>query len=389
MDAFFAEVELLRRPELRGRPVIVGGERRAVVLSATYEARSAGVHAAMPMAQARALCPRAVVVAPDHRRYRAVSAAVMAVLATVTPVLEPVSIDEAFLDVSGARRRLGSPVEIGHAVRARIRAETGMPASVGVASSKFVAKLASGHAKPDGLLLVPRAATVAFLHGLPVRALWGVGDRTGERLEGRGIRTVEELAHAPVAVLERVLGPTAGRRLHDLAWGRDPRPVEPVRPDRSLGTERTFGTDVTDPGDLLEVLLDQSDRVAARLRAAGVLARTVALKVRRADYSTMTRSLTLEAPTDTSHDLYTAARRLLAGVPVPEDGVRLLGIRAEGLVDAAGVAVQALLDEPEGPGRREAEQALDRVRARYGRRALGPGSLVPGAATVRAIGDLS
>jgi DNA polymerase-4 len=389
MDAFFAEVELLDRPELRGRPVVVGGERRGVVLSATYEARAGGVHAAMSMRQARALCPSAVVVAPDHRRYREVSAAVMAILAEVTPVLERVSIDEAFLDVSGARRRLGSPARIGDALRARIRAETGVPASVGVAATKFVAKLASTHAKPDGLLLVPRTASVAFLHSLPIGALWGVGERTAERLAGRGVRTVEELAHVPVDVVERLLGRAAGRRLHDLAWGRDPRAVEPVRHERSVGSERTFGADVTEAGELLAALLEQSDGVAVRLRATGVLARTVTLKLRRADYSTLTRSLTLEAPTDTAHDVYTAARRLLAGIPVPDAGVRLVGVRAERLVDAAGVPVQAALDERHGPGRREAERAVDRVRARYGLAAVGPASLVPRAATERAIGDLS
>lgn len=389
MDAFFAEVELLERPELRGRPVIVGGDRRAVVLSATYEARASGVHAAMPMARARALCPAAVVVPPDHRRYREVSSVVMAVLGEVTPVIEPLGIDEAFLDVSGARRRLGSPVAIGRRIRERVRAEARVPASVGVAATTFVAKLASSHAKPDGLLLIPRAATVPFLHTLPVGALWGVGERTAERLQGRGITTVEELAHAPVATLERLLGRASGRRLHDLAWGRDPRAVEPHTQERSVGAERTFVEDVTDREVLLAALLDQSDRVAVRLRTAGVLARTVVLKVRRSDFSTVTRSLTLEAPTDTAHDVYVAARRLLAGVPVPDGGVRLVGVRAEGLVDLAGAVVQASLDEPVGPGHREAERAVDLVRARYGRASVRAASLVARAATARAASDLS
>lgn len=389
MDAFFAEVELLERPELRGRPVVVGGERRGVVLSATYEARAQGVHAAMSMTQARALCPSAVVLPPRHGRYREVSTAVMAILDSVTPVVEPVSIDEAFLDVSGARRRLGSPVEIGSALRRRIHAELGVPASVGVASSKLVAKLASSHAKPDGLLLVPRQASVDFLHSLPVGALWGVGERTADRLRSRGIRTVDELAHVPVESLERLLGPASGRRLHDLSWGRDLRPVEPARPERSVGTEQTFMTDVADRAVLRAVLLEQADRVAARLRRGGVFARTVALKLRRADFSTFTRSLTLEAPTDTAHDLFAAARRLLAGVEVPVGGFRLVGLRAEALVDSSGAVVQASFDDPVGPGPREAEQAVDRVRERYGREALGRGSFVRGPATAERAGDLS
>ena len=389
MDAFFAEAELLDRPELRGRPLVVGGERRSVVLSATYEARALGVRAAMPMAQARALCPGAVVVPPRHDRYRALSAEVMAVLAGVTPVLEQVSVDEAFLDVSGARRRLGPPALIAGELRTRIRSAVGLPASVGIASTKLVAKLASAQAKPDGVLLVPREATVPFLHSLPVGALWGVGEVTGERLRGRGVRTVEELARLPVASLERMLGRAAGRRLHDLAWGRDPRPVEPTRVERSVGAERTFDQDVGDRAVLEAVLLEQSDRVATRMRRTGVRARTVALRLRRADFSTLTRSVTLSEPTDTARDVYAAAQRLLSGVEVPPGGYRLVGLRAEGLVDGHGVTHQVAFDEEAGPGHREAEQAADRVRARYGRDAVGRGSLVRRPATAGRVSDLS
>lgn len=372
MDAFFASVELLERRDLLGRPVIVGGATRGVVLAATYEARAFGVHSAMPMARARALCPQAVVLPPHHDRYTAVSRAVMALLGQVTPVLEQVSIDEAFLDVSGARRRLGSPLEIARLIRQRIHAELGVPASVGLAATKFVAKLASGHAKPDGLLLVPSVATVPFLHSLPVGALWGVGDKTRDRLRGHGIDTVAELAALPVRSLHRLVGVAAGQRLHDLANGLDPRAVEVSRTEKSVGHETTFAAELTDRAALDAVLLDQAHRVAARLRGRGFLTRTVAIKVRFADFRTVTRSRAVE-PTDVAHELFTVARDLLDKVAIPASGVRLIGVRAEALT-AGSDGVQLRLDGADH--RREAESAMDAVRARFGVGALRPAALI-------------
>ncbi len=372
MDAFFAAVELLDRPDLVGRPVIVGGEQRGVVLSATYEARRFGVHSAMPMSRARALCPQAVVLPPHHDTYARVSREVMAILAEVTPVMEKVSIDEAFLDVAGARRRLGPPVAIATAIRRRIRTELGVPASVGVAATKFVAKLASSHAKPDGLLLVPRAATVPFLHSLPVGALWGVGEKTRERLHRYGIDTVAALAEQPVRTLHRILGVAAGQRLHDLAQGRDPRAVEPERSEKSIGTETTFAADVSDRATLESVLLEQAHRVAARLRSGGLVGRTVAIKVRFSDFRTITRSRGTE-PTDVAHDIFALARALLADVAVPADGLRLLGVRVEQL-QPAGEGIQLRLGEDDH--RREAEAAMDDIRHRFGPTALRPASLL-------------
>ena len=246
MDAFFASVELIDRPELRGLPVIVGGGTRGVVLSATYEARRYGVHSAMPMGRARRLCPQAVVVRPDHRRYGDVSDGVMEIFRSITPLVEPLSLDEAFLDVAGAFRRLGPPGAIGRLIRDRVADEQRITCSVGVAATKFVAKLASGCAKPDGMLVVPRVGTVTFLHRLPVGALWGVGDRTEETLHRLGLRTVSDLAHTSVDTLRRALGDT-GAQLHDLAWGRDPRPVVPQQVEKSVGAEATFPRDVADP----------------------------------------------------------------------------------------------------------------------------------------------
>ncbi len=388
MDAFFASVELLSRPELRGRPVIVGGTHRGVVLAATYEARASGVHSAMPMTRARVLCPQAIVIAPDHNRYREMSRGVMRILGDITPVIEPLSIDEAFLDVSGARRRLGSPAVIAGRLRTRIAEELGLPASVGIASTKFVAKLASSHAKPDGMLLVPRDATVAFLHSLPVGALWGVGERTEATLARLAIRTVADLAHTPPDTLRAALGDSGGRRLLDLAWGRDPRAVEPVRREKSIGHEQTFAENLRDRADLAAVLLDQAHRCAARLRSGGLFAAGVAIKVRGADFTTLTRSRALEAPTDVAHDLYQVARELLAGVAVPPGGVRLLGLRCESLSEAASTAVQVRLDDS-GPERRDAELAMDQIRRRYGRSSLTAGSLLPVPTTENARGDLS
>lgn len=377
MDAFFASVELARRPELRGRPVLVGGEGRAVVLAATYEARAYGVHSAMPMASARRLCPQAVVVPPDQAAYRRASAQVMTVLHEITDLVEQVSVDEAFLDVTGARRRLGSPTAIARHVRRRIREEVGLPCSVGVAATKVVAKLASGFAKPDGLLLVPEESTVAFLHALPVSALWGVGDRTRETLERWGIRTVEQLARTDVTVLRRVLGPAAGAHLHDLAWGRDERRVEPERQEKSLGAETTLERDTADLPELEAHLLRLADRTAGQLRSKGRVCRTVGLKVRTEDFRTLTRSRTLPAPTDVGREIYVVARELLAGVPLEGRRVRLVGVRAEGL--GAASARPLTLDEAvdDAPGaQRRAEVAMDAVRARFGAAAVGRAALV-------------
>ena len=388
MDAFFAAVELIDRPELRGRPVIVGGQHRGVVLSATYEARAAGVHSAMPMSRARALCPQAIVISPDHRRYRDVSREVMRILGEVTPVIEPLSIDEAFLDVSGARRRVGPPTVIAERIRERIARELHVIASVGIASTKFVAKLASSHAKPDGMLLIPHEATIPFLHALPVGALWGVGERTQETLARLAIHTVADLAHTPPPALYRLVGAASGQRLLDLAWGRDPRAVEPVRQEKSIGHEQTFFTDLTDLADLSAVLLDQSHRCAARLRAAELVTSGVSIKVRLADFTTLTRSHPLDAATDVAHDIYMAARSLLAGMTLPPGGVRLLGVRCDALSDSATTAVQATLDDP-GTERRDAERTMDVVRARYGASALTAGSLIGTPATAKGKSDIS
>lgn len=366
MDAFYASVSLLDHPELVGSPVIVGGEGRSVVLSATYEARASGVTSAMPMSRALRLCPTATVLPPDHERYAAVSRAVLATFSSVTPLVEPLSLDEAFLDVSGARRLLGSPTEIGELIRARIADEQGVTCSVGVAPTKFVAKLASGLAKPDGLLVVPSADVVAFLHQLPVGALWGVGEKTEEALHRLGLRTVADIAHTPAATLRRALGDATGGHLHELAWGRDPRRVEPAREEKSVGADETFAYDVDDPEIIRRELLRLSDKVAGRLRAAGLSGRTVTIKVRFADFTTITRARTLREPTDVSRDILAAALDLYAALGLQRARLRLVGVRVSSIVDSAEAPIQGMLGEPDH-GWRDADRAVDRAHARFGR----------------------
>ncbi|MFC5816436.1 DNA polymerase IV [Nonomuraea harbinensis] len=378
MDAFFASVELLERPELRGRPVIVGSPAgRGVVLSATYEARAFGVHSAMPMSRARRLCPQATVIPPSHGKYSEVSRGVMEIFHSITPMVEPIASDEAFLDVGGALRRLGPPAAIAAAIRAEVLERFGITCSVGVAGSKFVAKLASKQCKPDGLLVVPREEVVAFLHPLPVSALWGVGERTEQALVRLGIRTVGDLARVPVATLQRELGPSAGGHLAALAWGRDERQVSPHVPDKSIGNEETFAADVDDPEIIKRELLRLSERVAARMRKGGHVGRTVSVKLRRADFSTITRSRTLPEPTDVAQEIFATACELYHAAGLERVRLRLVGVRMENLRPADSASRQLTLGERE-TGWREAEQAMDRAIRRFGPDAVLPASLVRG-----------
>jgi DNA polymerase IV len=377
MDAFYASVEVRDQPALAGRPVVVGGGgNRGVVLSATYEARAFGIRSAMPVIRARRLCPQAIFVPPRHREYAAASKEVMAIFGSVTPVVEPLSLDEAFLDVSGAVRLLGAPAGIGAQIRAAVAEQQGITCSVGVAPSKFVAKIASARCKPDGLLVVPRAGVVDFLHPLPVAALWGVGERTGEVLARLGLRTVADIAHTPVTALQRELGVAQGTHLAALAWGRDARRVTPHVPDKSVGAEETFEVDVADPERIRRELLRLSGRTANGLRSGGHVARTISIKIRLANFKTMTRSRTLAHPTDIAREIYATACTLYAGAGLDSSArLRLVGVRASGLIPAAGAATQPTLDERPA-GWREAEQALDLIARRFGANAVRPAALV-------------
>jgi DNA polymerase IV len=381
MDAFYASVELRDRPELRGRPVVVAGlGARGVVLSATYEARAFGVRSAMPVGRARRLCPRAVFIAPRHNLYSAVSKEVMAIFRAITPEVEPLSLDEAFLDVSGARRRLGSPAGIARLIRRQVREQQSITCSVGVAPVKFVAKIASAHCKPDGLLVVAEDGLLEFLHPLPVSALWGVGDKAEEVLTRLGLRTVGDIAHVPAATMRRELG-AAGEHLHALAWGQDTRSVTPLREEKSVGAEETFPVDVDDPEVIKKELLRLSGRTAQALRGAGCVARTVTVKLRLASFKTLTRSRTLPEPTDVAMEIYATACALYEGSGLDARArLRLVGVRATGLRQAAGSTRQLALDD-RAAGWREAEQAVDRIARRFGTDSVRP------AALFRASGD--
>lgn len=376
MDAFYASVEVHRRPELRGKPVIVGGSgSRGVVLSATYEARAQGVRSAMPMTRARRMSPTAVVIPPDFSAYTAVSAGVMAIFRSITPIVEPISLDEAFLDVAGTSRRLGRPAAVAQLIRARVADEQGITCSVGVAPSKFVAKLASARCKPDGMQVVPVDEVIAFLHPLPVTALWGVGEKTAETLTRFGLHTVGDLANTPVDTLVRALGRASGEHLWNLAWGRDERRVVVGEPERSIGAEQTFGADVDDPAVIRRELLRLSETTARRLRESGTRGRTVSIKIRFADFTTITRSRTLPDPTDVGREVYATARELYAALGLERARLRLVGVRVEGLIDADKAQEQLILGD-DRPSWRDAELAADRATRRFGRGSVQPAALV-------------
>ncbi len=371
MDAFFVSVELRQRPQLRGRQVIVGfPEGRSVVLSASYEARALGVRSAMPMAAAMRMAPSAVVIEPRHGAYQEVSRQVMSLFNSITDTVEPLSVDEAFLDISGALRRLGTPLEIGAMVRRQVQAELGITASVGIAASKFVAKIASTRSKPDGLLLIERDRTVEYLHTLPVQALWGVGAKTRQVLQRLGIFTVADVAATPVSVLQKTLG-AGGRSLHNLAWGIDPRPVTDVRVEKSIGAEETFAVDTFDDEVLTRELLRLSHRVAARLREAGLAGRTLALKLKYSDFSTISRSKSMGAGIDSAGQIYAGTTDLLRALGTRPLSVRLIGVRVESLEPASSAPLQLALDRREDNGR-SAEVAADAIAAKFG-----PARIVP------------
>ncbi len=373
LDAFYASVEVLKDPRLAGRPVVVGATGpRGVVMSASYEARAHGVRSAMPAVRARRLCPDAVFLPPDFEAYRAHANRFREVLLAYTPLVEPVALDEAFLDVGGAGRLFGPPEEVARRIREDVRREVGVTCSVGVAPGKLVAKLASARAKPDGLLVVRRGEVAAFLDPLPVDALWGVGQQTAALLARLGVRTVGDLARTPEALLAPLVGEGQARALGALARGEDDRPVVPYEPPRSLSHEETFDHDLDDEEALLRELLALSGRLGARLRAEGYRARTVVLKVRLANYTTLTRSRTLPAPTDVGAELYRVAAGLYRSLPGTRRRLRLLGIQATGLV-SAGQEQLALL---RGTRWSDLERAVDRIERRFGRGAARPASLL-------------
>jgi DNA polymerase IV len=399
MDAFFAAVEVLDDPRLAGLPVIVGGSGgRGVVAACTYEARSFGIHSAMSSVEARHRCPDAVFVSGRYWRYSEVSEQLHEVLQAFSPMVEGIGLDEAFVDVAGSRRLLGSPLEIAVAIRAAVRKDLELACSVGVARTKHMAKLASQRAKPivskggprpgPGVLVVAPDQELAFLHPLPVRALWGVGPATARRLDELGVTTVGELATIPEAMLCRAVGDAHGRHLASLARGEDPRRVEPLRETKSVGHEETFAVDLRDRDALHTHVVRMADAVASRLRDSSTCGRTVTIKVRYGDRATITRSHTVGAAIDSARAIAAVAGALLDAVEI-SSGVRLLGVAVSGIMAADGSGRQLSFDgEPAdgsadgpdraqlGPAWREVESSIDAIRARYGQTAVGPAALV-------------
>jgi len=379
MDAFYASVAIRERPELHDVPVIVGGGNRGVVLSANYAAREYGVRSALPMTRARRLCPQAVVVPPDYDSFTTVSSSVMETFRQVTPLVEVLSLDEAFLDVRGTTRRLGTPYDIAEYLRARIHDEQGVTCSVGVAASISVAKLASRRAKPDGLVVVPPAAVTSFLHPLDVGELWGVGEKTRAMLHRLGLVTVGDVAHTPLPTLQRAVGGSLGTHLHELAWGTDQRTITPRRgpdePDKSMGADETFGRDMDDREAILREVLRLSGKVTGRMRVAGVAGRTVTLKVRFADFTTITRSRTLPEATDVTQEIYRTATGLYDALGLQRARIRLVGVRVEGLMPRTSVHRQLILGQRER-GWSDADRAMDRAVRRFGSAAVRPAALI-------------
>jgi DNA polymerase IV len=366
LDSFYASVEQRDDPSLRGRPVIVGA---GVVLAASYEAKAFGVRTPMPLGRARRLCPDAIVVPPRMAAYSEASKAAYRVFDDMSPFVEGLSIDEAFLDVRGMRRIAGEPVEIAERLRRAVRERVGLPITVGVARTKFLAKVASAVAKPDGLLLVPPDRELEFLHQLPVESLWGVGAVTAEKLRSRGIRTVGQLARVPEEALEAMLGRAQGRHLHALAHNRDPRPVNPRRRRRSIGSQRALGRSPKSPDEIDTVAIGLVERVTRRMRAAGRVGRTIVLRLRFDDFSRATRSHTLPRPTAHTGTILETTRELLAAAmpTIEREGLTLVGISVANLDDDGVLQLVLPLEGHDGIA---LDEALDQIRERFGPNAV-------------------
>jgi DNA polymerase-4 len=373
MDAFFASVAERDNPELKGKAVVIGMGARGVVSAANYEARKFGIHSAMPVGRARRLAPHAIFLPVDMARYQEVSEHVMEIFHSFTPWVEPISLDEAFLDVTGSQKLLGTGREIAVAIRKKVEEQEGITCSVGIAPSKFIAKLASTNCKPNGMLEITSDRILTFLHPLPIQAMWGVGPKTAEVLERLGLRTIEDIAKLPRATLIRALGEANGASLYELAWGRDYRDVTPEEPDRSISAAETFAQDLDNPEEILTEFLRLTERATARLRDRDLFAKTISIKVRFADFSTINRSKTLPLPIDSTHDVYEVVKGLYQALRIERARLRLVGVSLENLSE--GAPHQMMLGERE-VGWRQAEGAMDQARARFGKGSVRPARLI-------------
>ncbi|CAN2204896.1 DinP Nucleotidyltransferase/DNA polymerase involved in DNA repair [Candidatus Nanopelagicaceae bacterium] len=373
MDAFYASVAELDHPEYKGKALVVGAGARGVVLSANYEARKFGIRAAMPVGRAKRMAPHAIFIAPEHHRYSEISERVMAIFHSYTPLVEPISLDEAFLDVTGSQKLFGTGREIAAKIREQVEKEEGITCSVGLAQSKFIAKLASQHCKPNGMLEIKADRILEFLHPLPVRAIWGVGPKTAESLERLGLHTVSDIAHTPRATLIRALGESTGASLYELAWGRDYRDVIPDEPEKSIGNEETFSEDLDNPEEILREFLRMTEKATARLRERSLFAKTISIKIKFADFSSLTRAKTVPIAIDNTHDTYEVVKALYLALRNEGARIRLVGVSLSQLQEGAPVQLELGARER---GWREADTAIDRAQARFGRGSIRPGRLI-------------
>ena len=375
MDAFYASVAELDNPQYKGKALVVGAGVRGVVLSANYEARKFGIRAAMPVGRAKRMAPHAIFIAPEHHRYAEISERVMTIFNSFTPLVEPISLDEAFLDVTGSQKLFGDGREIAAKIRTQVEQEEGITCSVGIAQSKFIAKLASQHCKPNGMLEIKSDRILEFLHPLPVRALWGVGPKTAESLDRLGLHTVADIANTPRSTLVRALGDATGESLYELAWGRDYRNVIPDEPEKSIGNEETFARDIDSPEEILAEFLRMAEKATARLRERGLFAKTVTMKIKFADFTTLSRAKTLPIGIDGTHETYEIVKKLYLALNNEGARIRLVGVSLSNLLDEAPVQLELGARER---GWRDADTAIDKAKARFGGGSVRPGRLITG-----------
>ena len=374
MDAFYASVAERDNPKLKGKAVVVGAGRRGVVSSANYEARKFGIKAAMPVYKAKALAPHAIFISPDMARYSEVSKNVMQIFDEVTPLVEPISLDEAFLDVTGSKRLFGTGRQIADFIRNRVQQQEGITCSVGISHNKFIAKIASNHCKPNGVLEIDPERVLEFLHPLAAKEIWGVGPKTNEQLMKMGLLTVGDIANTPRGTLIRVLGEAAGSSLHELAWGRDYRDVEIEHIEKSISAAETFDIDLDVQEEILKEFLRLTERSVERMRERGFATNTISIKVRFADFKTISRSKTVDLPITGTQEIFEVVKNLYLGLKLDRALIRLVGVSLDGLVEDEQIKQLALGER--ASGWQQADQAVDRIKSRFGRGSLRPARLV-------------
>ena len=374
MDAFYASVEERDNPKLKGKAVVVGAGKRGVVSAANYEARKFGIRAAMPVYKAKALAPHAVFITPDIAKYSEVSKHVMQIFNDVTPYVEPISLDEAFLDVTGARKLLGTGKQIADLIRKRVEKEQGITCSVGIAHNKFIAKIASGHCKPNGVLEIDSAKMLDFLHPLAANEIWGVGPKTNEQLAKLGLITIADIANTPRSTLIKILGQAGGSSLYELAWGRDYRDVITEHIEKSISASETFDFDIDQQEEILKEYLRLTEKSAERMREKGLAANTISIKVRFSDFKTISRSKTLDLPINSTQEIFEVVKNLYLALGLERVLIRLVGVSLDSLVENDDLQ-QMVLGQRES-GWAQADRAIDRIKQRFGRTSLRPARLV-------------